>query len=352
MIGLLKYYIKKRAYVIGIISTILLLLAIFLLDEGYVYSYTDYYGEIIKRPQSCPITYYAVFSSILVIVVPLFEFSFKMKKVSVDEFYKFPIKKEKLYIVKFIIGLLEIIIPITVFFLFTLLDITLSEHLFNLGAYFVYYLASILVIFASYSLITFVYAKCNTVHDGLINVFLVQFFFIAIAYIVGEIISSPEECMLNSNSAWRCSNYFSYFFVFSPITRLSIYGTAYMEGEAGFSNPLSNSDITSIISVTFFFVIGVVALILLILLLKKEKSEDSMDISNSWFSYKVMLPTFIVVLSALCVSGSGAIFLILVAIPSYIGYAIYRRNFKLKLCDVITIISSIVGGLILGVLVW
>ena len=59
--------------------------------------------QLVEHPMNCPIVYYTVISLVLVAVVPLFEFSFKMKKVSVDEFYKFPIKREKLYLVKYII---------------------------------------------------------------------------------------------------------------------------------------------------------------------------------------------------------------------------------------------------------
>ena len=78
-----------------------------------------------------------------------------------------------------------------------------------------------------------------------------------------------------------------------------------------------------------------------------------MDISNSWFSYKVMLPTFLVSFSVLCcVNGDSLILLLIVAISGYIGYAIYRRNFKIKLCDVITMSSSLIGGIIIGAILW
>ena len=176
MIGLLKYYIKKRAYVVGIITFIIIMLAVTMYRDGYIYSYEDYLGKEIFYPKNCPMGGYTFISLVLVTIVPLFEFSFKMRKVSVDEFYKFPIRREKLYLVKFIIGLMEIFIPMTVFFLFTLLDITMSEHLFYISVYIIFYLLSIPVLFAIYSVITFIYAKCNTIHDGLINVTMIQCF--------------------------------------------------------------------------------------------------------------------------------------------------------------------------------
>ena len=39
-------------------------------------------------------------------------------------------------------------------------------------------------------------------------------------------------------------------------------------------------------------------LLLLILLSSKEKAENSTDISNSWFSYKTLIPVYILYLSS------------------------------------------------------
>ena len=356
MIALLKYYIKKRLYVIGILSSITIIIALILSSGGYIYEYDRYYdeinNEIVKMAQNCPIELYAFIAAVLVLIIPIFEFSFKMKKVSIDEFYKYPIKREKLYMVKYILGLIEILIPLTVYFLFTFLDIAFKEHLFDLGSYVIFYLISIPVIFSTYSIFTFIYAKCNTIYDGLINLTFIQFFFVAIIYMITEIVTYEGVCLLSPDSG--CWMYYSYFFVYSPITRLAAYGTEYM-GQSSYvlESPLSNTDIASIISIIFFFILGVVALILLIFNLKKDKSENSMDISSSWFSYKVMLPTFIVVLSYISTQSASGIFVILlVAVSGYIGYTIYRRTFKIKLCDVITIASSLLLGLGIGVIVW
>lgn len=352
MVGLLKYYIKKRAYIVGIISIILILLAILFFKDGYIYNVT---GERDPHAQNFPVGYYAFISSVLLLIVPMFEFSFKMRKVSIDEFYSFPIKREKLYIVKYIIGLLEVLIPMTVFFLFTLFDILLSPNVFHIDQYIVYYLLSIPTIAASYSIITFIYAKCNTVHDGIINVILVQFFFAGIAYIIGEIASNRDICLITNNNYFTCRNHWDYFFIFSPIVRLSSFYESFMRSGLHTEDPfgtLSLNEIATIISMIFFLVIGITSFILLITLQKYEKSEDSMDIANSWFSYKIMLPTYIAILSTICIYEKAPIFVLLVAILGYIGYAIYRRNFKIKLYDIITSLSCLVGGVILGVLIW
>jgi len=351
MIGLLKYYIKKRAYIVGIISLILVVIAIIESQGGYIHR-NNYAGEYTYHSQNNPIGYYAVFGSILATIVPLFEFNFKMRKVSVDEFYKFPIRREKLYIVKYIIGLLEVLIPMTVFFLFTLSHISLSGHLFKLGYYVIFYLISIPLLTAIYSLIAFIYSKCNTTYDGLINVGLVQFFVFAIAFIILEIVTNRDECVYFSSYSSFCNNYTSYFFIYSPMTRLNVYFSNLMEGVVYKSLLEEETFIITLVSTGIFLVLGILSFILMIILQKHEKSEDSMDISNSWFSYKVMVPTYITVFTAFIAGEGEAVMLLFAIICGYILYAIYRRNFKIKLYDIISGVSCLVGGIILGVLIW
>ncbi len=335
MIKLLKYYTKKRAYIVGIISLILVLLAVLLYKDGYIYTYKR--GELlVDNPQNCPISFYAVLGAILATIIPMFEFNFKMRKVSIDEYYSFPIKREKFYLVKFIIGFLEVLLPMTIFFLYTLIDIAMSDHLFDLIQYFYFYLLSIPVMASIYSIISFVYAKCNTTYDGIINVILIQFVFVILAGTIMEMFNLEQRE--------------SFFFIYSPMTRLSVYYGDFMQPSENYTAVSEIYNTLTNISFIVFLVIGIIAFVLLIWCSKYEKSENSMDISNSWFSYKTILPIYIVGITSLIIEAELS-FIILIIICAYIVYAIYRRNFKIPLCDIITIASSLVGGVILGVII-
>ena len=46
------------------------------------------------------------------------------------------------------------------------------------------------------------------------------------------------------------------------------------------------------------------------------------------------------------------ILLLIIAIFGYIGYAIYRRSFKIKWYDIVTMSSSLIGGIIVGAILW
>ena len=94
--------------------------------------------------------------------------------------------------------------------------------------------------------------------------------------------------------------------------------------------------------------IGIACAVLLIVLSKKEKAEKALDISDSYFAYKVIIPlyTFLLALT------SQELFVIVFAtIAGYIGYVIYRRSFKIRKIDIIILSSTILTSVIYGVLV-
>lgn len=333
MINLLKYYAKKRIIIIGIISIILILLSLIMFQGGFIYGTGEY-----VYIHNNPINTIGALSIILSIIVPIFEFSFKMRKVGIDEFYKFPIKRSKLFLVKYIVGLLEVVLPIVSFWLFMLIRILLSNHMFVLKYYFLFIIVLIVLIFFIYSIITFIYSKCNTIYDGLICIAFVSLLTFVGGEVIDTMFNNLDVCLYSS--FWVCPNT-NDFFVFSPITFISDIFSGLMDGYR--YTRISESQI---ISLTVNSLMGIASFVLLITLSSKEKAENSMDISSSWFSYKTLIPIYIVYLSTEI--GTEVIFIILIAIMGYIGYAIYRRSFKIKVCDIITMSACIAAGLIIG----
>lgn len=333
MINLLKYYAKKRLYIVGIISIIFILLSLLIFQDGFMHgTITD------GHPMNNPINTIGEFAVILSIIIPLFEFSFKMRKVGVDEFYKFPISRKKLYLTKYIVGFLEVIIPIILLWLFMLLRIVFSRHMFILKYYYLYIVVLISLIFLIYSIVTFVYSKCNTIYDGLICVFLVSLMTFALGEVADTFFDNFDLCI--SYSSWFCPNT-SDFFIFSPIIFVSEEFTElvnYLEG-------IEFRD-SQIVSLVVYSILGTCSFILLVFLSDKEKAENSMDISTSWFSYKTIIPIYIVYLTTDI--ANEFIYIILVVILSYIAYAIYRRSFKIQIRDIITTVSCIVFGIIIS----
>ena len=185
---------------------------------------------------------------------------------------------------------------------------------------------------------SFVYSKCNTIYDGLICVFLVSLMTFALGEVAETFFDNFDLCI--NGSTWFCPNT-SDFFIFSPIIFVSEKFTYFMNQTI--TPSLRESQIVSLVAYT---ILGISSFILLVLLSSKEKAENSMDISSSWFSYKTIIPIYIVYLTTDI--ANEFIYIILVVILSYIAYAIYRRSFKIQIIDIITTISCIVFGIIIS----
>lgn len=64
---------------------------------------------------------------ILSFVVPALMYSFKMNKRSADVFYSLPLKREKIYLVKTLVGLILVLLPYTVAYFLGFITVALRE---------------------------------------------------------------------------------------------------------------------------------------------------------------------------------------------------------------------------------
>lgn len=330
MRSLLMYYIKKRAYIVGIISVIFIIIALINFSSGFI-NYDN-------TPGTPPIGNITTMGCLLATIIPVFEFNFKMKKVSIDEFYKYPIKKEKLYFVKFVTGFLEIIVSITMLFIFLLIYMNIKTHLFDMKYYFLFYLLFVINILFIYAILSFAFIKANTTIDGVVNMMLYIFLFILI---MGTIIQILEMIPSLEKSALLETRPIDYL-LYVPISEIANRFAYAMRGY--------ELDIKAyqIIPTVVIAIAGILSIFLMFFTLKYEESEDSMDISSSWFSYKTMIPIYLVTLIYFFEpSFPGIIFFTILA---YIGYVIFRRSFLIKKIDIIVCVSSAVLGVLLCVL--
>ena len=360
MLKMIKFNLKNRTLLILITTVVFLAIgfALYLGDDFLRYYY--FYNRIpdqefqVIGPDDSPIVFITVVSCILCTIIPIIEFSFKMSKISIDQMYSLPIKREKLYMAKFISGFIEVLIPVCVVFIFCLLSVLLSNHMYDAIYFLPYFGCLILFSFFIYSTITFFFTRGNTVIDGIINVVLIIF--------VVELFSSTIDSMLWGN----IRNYFDngYCYLYSPITILSslfdnklsaeVINKLHTMYDEYYYTVRVNLNAYEIVSIIIFIIIGIVSTILFVVLNKKDKAEDSMQVSNSWFSYKVFIPVYMSLISLLMMDGSELIGFVFLFVGIYIAYVIYRRSLKIKKWDIIVpvicfismiIIYSILGNL-------
>ena len=105
---------------------------------------------------------------------------------------------------------------------------------------------------------------------------------------------------------------------------------------------------SNFIAILVMVIVGIISFVLFIFLNKKDKAENCMQVSNSWFSYRFMIPAFISMIIMIVGDNITYEALIYILIGGFVSYLLYRRNLKFKKTDYITFIICIVVSLIIS----
>lgn len=347
MLKMIKHYLKKRTLFIIIISIFSLLLSFVIVHSGDFLS-TYYIEDNVYRegPANFPVGFITTIACILCTLIPIWEFSFKMNKVSIDQMYSLPIKREKLFLAKYFVGLIEILIPVTIISIDCLLTVVFEEHMFELKYFIPYYLCLIGLSFILYSTITFFFTRGNTLVDGIVNIIFITFFFVAFIGVLKEAVFYENREILVEE------NYFTY----SPLSIIANFFNKKMIeksiisiGYQYFNFPIFKW--SNFISIIVMVLVGLISFVLFIFLNKEDKAESCMQITNSWFSYRFMIPAYISMIIMIIGDNITYEALIYILIGGFVAYLLYRRNLKFKKGDYITFIVCIVLALFISYLI-
>lgn len=268
---------------------------------------------------------------LLCMLTPIFTYQFQMDKRSVDYYFSFPLKKEKLYLVKTLVGLSTVIIPFTVAFWSGFLAAAFREgNLWQMGYFVPTYFICLLFAVCIYGIYAFVFTRANKVSDGVA-------FMIAYTFVFFLIISFFDLSALESKLG-RIPHDVVEVCLFFGLMTFSNYATDWIMGTAVTCNAF-----------TFVFpvVLGVIAYFLLFFLLRYQKAENAEQISESPFGYKALIPVYTAFMTALN-AAAGGLWLVFCLIGAVIATACYRRKFKFSWQYWLVIVGSMVLGLILS----
>lgn len=345
MLKMIKYNLKNRSLLI-IISTIISLVIAFasfdyrsFLEYHWIYQIED----TVIGPSDSPMGFITTMACIFATIIPLLEFSFKMKKINIDQMYSLPIKREKLYLAKFISGFIEILIPTCVIFIYCLLKVISTDHMYEMIYFLPYFGCLVFFTFILYSTITFFFTRANTVIDGIINVLSIILLFEVVVWCVDEVFD--YSISINNGS----------YFLYSPISiltaffndKLSIKALTeiYAKYNVEYNQVLFNSK--DYIPIILFIIVGIASFVLFIFLNKTDKAEDSMQVSNSWFSYRTIIPLYFALFSLIMIKGEAMLIsFIFLFVGAYIAYIVYRRTLKIKKWDILVIAIVFVASII------
>lgn len=344
MLKMIKHYLKKRTLFIIVVSIFALLLSFVIVHNGnFVRTYYIENNVYREGPADFPVGFITTMACVLCTLIPILELSFKMNKVSIDQMYSLPIKREKLFLVKYLVGLIEVLIPITIISVDCFLTVFFEEHMFELKYFFPYYLCLIGLSFVLYSTGAFFFTRGNTLVDGVINIAFISFFFVALSGTLNETIFYGTRRMFVEE------NYFTY----SPLSLMANFFNKKMIeksiisiGYQYFNFPVFKW--SNLIAIMVMVLVGLISFGLFIFLNKKDKAENCMQISNSWFSYRFMIPAYISMIIMIVGENITYETLIYILIGGFVAYLLYRRNLKFKKTDYLTFIICIVASLIIS----
>ena len=339
MIKMLAYDLKKNLRPLTILSFISMAFFIIIFITSDLF-FVDNQGQ--KIPNISLIGIHNGVFIVLSIIMPFFVLKFKMKKVTIEQMYALPIKREKLYLEKYLFGLIAIFIPYTLAMLGAHIVALCHPYCHEIFPNFYYvipsYFSIAILLFICYTISCFFYTRCNTALDGiLISIGSALFMsFLSFGVMLGNISSEyigPIVEFLASYNFFNLAN-------FVGVT---------------FNNLITNTNLSYItnnstlfINLSIYLAGACLALYGYLRLNRLDKAEEATGLSQSIFAYKLWIPLYAAAAALLIPTNLFFIpFLVVMVICIYIGILIYLRS--VKRLGKIYIIAY--GAFILGLLI-
>ena len=275
--------------------------------------------------------------------VPVWVFSYKMKKRSVDLFFSLPLSHTKILAVKYLVGLIAVFAPYVITYWIGAFTVMAKVYdLINAEYYAAHFFASVIPIYMIYSIAAFVFTRANRLEDGIV---FIIFWACALVAVVAALDLFLQDV---------CETYCIYTQYYMPFSALGTVTDAFQNQiviDDFYNRPYfyHNAELTNMI-------VGSVLNVLLaagasagiFLAEKKTRSENVSQISDSWFGYKVMIPLFTVCLSVYM--WETVITGVLLAIFAFLVTVIYKRTIKIGKWQAIIYGISLLAGLILYII--
>lgn len=333
------YYFRRRLPAMLILMIAMAVMTIIIQSQSSYINYSqsgDY--RIETAGQTNPFIYLSIVLSVIVTIIPVMEFSFKMKRRSVDLYYSLPIKRIKLYICKYFVGLAEFLIlyiPQWLISFIWLATLPSVSNIYDMSYSIYFMLASIGYGILIYTFLTFFYSMGNTLVDGIIFMALASCFLPTLMNVMYSLI-------LGANYSDR-TFYMRWFFIYSPLFDISgkmhsnMIGGTY--GDINILGIILNIALAILASIAFFFIHS-----------EKNNAELVGDESDTIFGYKLFIPLYMVTSFKLISSSISALWVV-IGLAGYLFYCIYRKSFRIKRNDIITLGVSIIIGLLIAIFV-
>ena len=343
MTKLLRYEMKRNLLPAAVFSAIACLIV------GIVYMSSDLFrpmyspggnGGFDYIPYDSLISAPTIVLAVLCVAVPVMQFSYRMKGRDIDLWYSLPVTREKLTFVRTLGGLMLIFVPYTLSYWLGFVIVLLRENYFALYGYPLYYLASLPLGALLFGIYSFLYTRANSIGDGLVCMagwtfaLMLPFAFLSVRF--------PRLALPRSFSVWQLS----------PFGLLSL--------SADYFNEFICADALPALlplawTIPLAALEGLGAYTGLFLTARAHKAENGGQLSSSLWCYRVLVPLYVFILaSSLSVDALGTQLAFIAGafllVGGFICFVVYRRSFRLKTSDIITLAAAFGAGILVSVL--
>ena len=290
------------------------------------YEYYNGYDQLVTRMRiETPVVPLAIsLLALMCYAAPAGVYAFKMNKRSVDCYYALPIKKEKLYFIKALIGLLLVAIPFTVaYWTMFLVYLIRPNNPYQMVWFVPTYFGLLFFALCLFGYNAFAFTRGNSMQDGI--TFMVAYSAVLFCVALVPFIWSEGELFSWQVLLGFWPGYGGIMFSGNMIERIMGADGVYL-----LSTDLKLDALTFIMP----FVQGAAGYGLLFALLKKDKAEDSQQVCESWFGYKTLIPIFTAVAIGLLVGALievdfavALIVFVMCAVAAFVCVIVWRRKF-------------------------
>lgn len=265
---------------------------------------------------------------LLAFVLPVSEFAFFKRRINLDCAYSLPISRRAMGTVHYLTGLITLFSAFTLSYLlnFAFLLSIGSEH-FNFMPMLAHYFLCLILGFAIYSVMVFVFNEANSVGDGIW--FMLQYTLVFGLIVLALALLIDNAYILDYGGASLP------FRVFSTLTE-SYEGVIEVNYKLSFKKLLLWWQIPQYIFWLLFWIgLGILSAVGFFLSFGKRRTEKIGEISDSFFGSRTLIPVY-----ALCLMIIQNLEFKHIAIWTIIellalaGYTGYRRGFHYKKSDI------------------
>ncbi len=312
--------------IIYILAVVLLLTYLFGVNLQPTMDYDYNIRDVVPYYQATlgiPVTFLCV----LAYVLPVMEFSFFKKRINLDCAYALPISRRAMGVVHYLSGLVILFGTFTLSYLLNfLLMLSRGPGHYSFLPLLPHYFLSLLLGFALYSVMVFVFCEANTKGDGIWFMLLYTFVFsLVVSALGGGVVSSSLS-----------------------IPWMTIFDlTAYHGDLVSITKPEMSmmnywGDPVCVGWFIFWVTVGIGAALGFFFTFGKRRMEKTEEISDSYFGFRTLIPIYAVAGMLVFPASVLVLFWFIIELFALLGYTIYRRGFRYRKSDIVILVSLLV----------